>query len=162
MKKFIFVGIVAILAVFGVVIWQVVPKSPPEIANTNNSNEETKENMPTTLKITLENHEFSVKLVESSTLDDILTLLPLELELSRYAEHEYYADLPDKITAIPDQTSELQAGHLYFWPGGNAFVVNFKDYSIAPYKSVHLGEITDNNATKILETSGKTVRMRLE
>ena len=162
MKKIVFAGVIVILAIFGVVIWQIIPKSPPEATDINNPNEETKENMPTTLKITIENHDFSVKLVESSTLDDILALLPLELELNRYAEHEYYADLPDKITTVPDQTSELQAGHLYFWPGGNSFVVNFKDYSIAPYKSIHLGEITDDNAAKILEASGETIKMRLE
>lgn len=43
-----------------------------------------------------------------------------------------------------ERTSHIQAGHLYYWDGWNAFVINYEESSIEPYKVVHIGKI--NNA----------------
>jgi hypothetical protein len=58
-------------------------------------------------------------------------------------------------------TTKLKAGHLYYWPGGNAFVVNFKDFDTFPYKEVHVGKITDATASGFLENSGSSVAAEL-
>lgn len=87
---------------------------------------------------------------------------PLDLELVRYAGHEYYAELPETPEMSEDTTSHILAGHLYYWDGWNAFVINFEDYDITPYQVVHLGEITDKEIVEYLRDAGNTINVKLD
>lgn len=68
-----------------------------------------------------------------------------------------YLRLP--FTPVFDQirTSEIKAGHVYYWDGWNAFVINYVDYDISPYKVVHIGEITDTAISSYLQNADENI-----
>ena len=109
------------------------------------------------MKIQIDGSDYIVQTEDNETVADIVAQLPLSLELVRYAGHEYYATLPFTPRESANQTSKLGAGYLYYWGGGNAFVVNFADYDIAPYHSVLIGRITDVSAVDILRNAANNV-----
>ena len=81
---------------------------------------------------------------ENITVQEILERLPLKLDMTRYAGHEYFAELQFRPKSSSEmRTSQLKAGGIYYWNGGNSFVINFKDYNIAPYNSVYLGIVKE-------------------
>lgn len=98
----------------------------------------------------------------NKTSADILKNLPLELNYVRYAEHEYYAELPFKPVFDKERTSHILAGHIYYWDGWNAFVINYKECDISPYKVVHIGEIEDKSIVKYLETADKNISVKVQ
>lgn len=53
------------------------------------------------------------------------------------------------------------AGHVYYWDGWNAFVINYVDYDIAPYKVVHIGEITDAKISSYLQNADENIVIRV-
>ncbi len=130
-------------------------------SNNNSSNDNNEEDM-TTMKILIDNKEYEVDLINSVTLTDILNMKPLDLKLVRYAGHEYYSELPSKPTMDSNTTSKILAGHIYYWDGWNAFVINFEDYDITPYKVVHIGEIKDKSIIEYLENAGNEINVKLE
>ena len=95
------------------------------------------------MKIVLDGTEYQVLTDNNDTVADIVAAAPLRMRMVRYDGHEYYDTLPFTPRVSSPQTSRLLAGHIYYWAGGNSFVINFKDYDIAPYKSVHVGEFQD-------------------
>lgn len=114
------------------------------------------------MTIIIDGKEYKVNLMPSQTLSDILAMRPLELELTRFAGHEYYAELPGTPKEVRETTSQLLAGHLYYWGEGNSFVINFEDYDIAPYKSVHLGEIVGGGVVEYLREAGSKIKIWLK
>ena len=113
------------------------------------------------MKVTINNKEYDVVLDDNATTRDILNNLPLELNLVRYAGHEYYSELSFRPTFDKDRTSDIKAGHLYYWDGWNAFVINFEDCNIEPYKVVHLGEITDKSVIELLENGENNIYVKV-
>ena len=108
------------------------------------------------MKIQINGTDYVVQTEDNETVADIVAHLPLSMELVRYAGHEYYATLPFTPRESAAQTSKLGVGHVYYWGGGNAFVINFAEYDIAPYHSVHIGRIVDAGAADVLKNaSGK-------
>ncbi|MBR1777324.1 MAG: hypothetical protein IJ752_01910 [Alphaproteobacteria bacterium] len=103
-----------------------------------------------TMKIVLDGKAFNVMLDNNGTTEDILKHLPLTLDMVQYAGHEYYASLPFTPFFDRERTSHILAGHIYYWDGWNAFVINYIDYDIAPYKVVHIGEIADKSVIDVL------------
>lgn len=82
------------------------------------------------MKITINGTPYEVLLDENVTVADIVGHLPLELEMERYADHEYYAELPFTPAFDEERTSQIKAGHVYYWDGWNALVVNYIDWDI--------------------------------
>lgn len=113
-----------------------------------------------TMKLIIQNQSFTITPDQNPTTKDILKNLPFSLEMVEYAGHEFYASLPFTPTSDKNQTSHLLAGHIYYWDGWNSFVINYKEYDIAPFKSVHIGEIDDKSILKILEKS-KSVSIQM-
>ena len=97
----------------------------------------------TSMAIKLGDKSYSIEMKDNVTIQDILEKLPLSLNMKRYAGHEYYAELPFRPAFAQEQTSHIQAGHLYYWDGWNAFVINYEESDITPYKVVHLGHVDD-------------------
>lgn len=126
--------------------------------DTTQNNEEVMANM----KILVDNKEYEVDLIDSVTLKDIKDMYPLDLTLVRYAGHEYYSELPSKPTMAQNTTSTILAGHIYYWDGWNAFVINFEDTDIAPYKVVHIGEIKDKEIVNYLKNADNEINVKLE
>ena len=108
------------------------------------------------MKIQINGTDYVVQTEDNETVTDIVAHLPMSMELVRYAGHEYYVTLPFTPREAAAQTSKLGVGHVYYWGGGNAFVINFAEYDIAPYHSVHIGKIVDAAAVDVLgNASGK-------
>lgn len=112
-----------------------------------------------TMHVTINNTDYEVELDSNITVDEIVNKLPLDLTLVRYAEHEYYAELPFTPAFAKETTSNIKAGHLYYWDGWNAFVINFEDYDITPYKVVHIGEIKSSQVSDMLRKADKNINV---
>jgi len=110
------------------------------------------------MTIKLNDQAYTVNLEDNDTVIDIVKMLPLEQEFVRYAEHEYYTELPDKPAFDSvEKTSQIKAGHLYYWDGWNAFVINYEDADISPYKVAHLGEVDGDISSVLREMSGNAI-----
>ncbi len=109
-----------------------------------------------TMKIEINKIVYEVKLDRNKTVSDILKNMPLSLSVTRYAGHEYYAALPFTPAFDENRTSKIKAGHVYYWDGWNAFVINYIDWDIAPYKVVHIGKITDSRVSDMLAKANET------
>jgi hypothetical protein len=113
------------------------------------------------MRFVINNKEYKFHLNGNVTASDIAAKLPLKLRAHRKSGHKHYADLPFTPTKASLTATKLNAGHLYYWPGGNAFVVNFKDFDTYPYKEVHIGEITDPSVSEVLQKSGASVSVEI-
>jgi hypothetical protein len=113
-------------------------------------------------QITIDGIEYTAALNDNCTVEDILNMLPLELTLQRYADHEYYSSLPQKpsVNGVP-MTSDAHANGIYYYDGWSAFTVLFVDAHIAPYKVVHIGDVNEDITTQ-LAASGATVKAKIE
>lgn len=132
--------------------------SDSNVASSLPTEEDTKEQ---TMKIAIEGTEYEVLLDDNKTVKDILTNMPLDLSMVRYAGHEYYAELPFTPVFDENRTSEIKAGHVYYWDGWNAFVINYVDYDIAPYKVVHIGEISDASISDFLTNAEEEISIQV-
>lgn len=157
MKKEAFIIGFLILIVFMIIIIKALENNKRKVEDTTNIGQ--KEALHQSMKVQINEMEYEVKLDNNKTVKDIISNLPLNLELSRYAGHEYYSELPFTPTFDKDRTSNIKAGHIYYWDGWNAFVINYKDYDIAPYKVVHIGEILGDNISEILNKSDNTINV---
>lgn len=110
-----------------------------------------------TMTITMGDKAYEVILDDNKTTQDIMSHAPLDLSLVRYAGHEYYSELPFTPVFDETRTSEIKAGHVYYWDGWNAFVINYIDWDITPYKVVHIGEIVDKSVTDYLSNAEEHV-----
>lgn len=119
------------------------------------------EDVPT-MKVMINGTEFETVLDSNVTVDEITSELPLDLTLVRYAGHEYYAELPYTPVFAEERTSHIEAGHIYYWDGWNAFVINYEDYDISPYKVVHIGEITDPSVSDMLRNAENEIAVKVE
>lgn len=111
------------------------------------------------MNITVDDKVYEVRLDDNKTTRDIVENMPLKLSMVRYAGHEYYSELPFTPEFDSSRTSDIKAGHVYYWDGWNAFVINYEDYDISPYKVVHIGEITDSSISKYLGNAEDTINI---
>ena len=130
-------------------------------SQTNKNVSENKEEVASSMKVIINNKEYEVILDENDTTKDILANMPLELTLQRYAGHEYYSSLSFTPKFDTNRTSNIKAGHIYYWDGWNAFVINFEDYDIDPYKVVHIGEIKDSSIIELLENGEENISVKI-
>ena len=109
--------------------------------------------MANDIKVYLDNNEYILSVDDNKTARDVFERMPDEMVLQRYGGHEYTGTLPDVNDYDDEQTSKLGAGHVYCWMPGNAFVINYVDYDIAPYMSVHIGEFVDKSVCDLLQNA---------
>lgn len=113
------------------------------------------------MTITLNETEYEVSLDQNETVKDIVSNMPLNLDMVRYADHEFYSELPFTPVFDKDRISEIKAGHVYYWDGWNAFVINYIDSDISPYKVVHIGEIKDKSVCNILTAGADNIQIEV-
>lgn len=118
--------------------------------------------MSKSIKLTLDGKEYTATLNDNRTVEDILNMLPMELTMQRYADHEYYSSLPQKpsIKGVP-MTSDAHAGGIYYYDGWSAFTVLFGDAHIAPFEVVHIGDVNEDVIFP-LAAAGDTVEAKIE
>lgn len=122
------------------------------VVTTTSTNEQDKEFESEKERMTIKVNgiEYEVALDQNVTVKDIIEKMPLSLNMVRYAGHEFYSELPFTPAFAEERTSEIKAGHVYYWDGWNAFVINYIDSDISPYKVVHIGEIKDKSICDVL------------
>jgi hypothetical protein len=118
--------------------------------------------MGKSIKLTIDGKEYTATLNENRTVEDILNMLPMEVTMQRYADHEYYSSLSQKpsIKGVP-MTSDAHAGGIYYFDGWSAFTVLFGDAHIAPYEVVHIGDVNEDVISP-LAAAGETVKAKIE
>ena len=118
--------------------------------------------MKKTMKITLDGKEYDFW-TEGNTLGEaIRKIVPLQIKLSRSADHEYYASLHEKIDfAEAEGTSHVKAGWVYFFKDWNALSINFKDMDIAPYRVFVVGKVSED-MIPLLGTAERTIEIWLK
>lgn len=117
--------------------------------------------MANDVKIYIDNHEYEVLLDDNKTASDIFENISDTISLERYAEHEYTTRLEFEPFEYNEQTSNLIAGHIYYWAMGNAFVINYADTNIAPYVSVHVGEFVDKSVCDVLKNTDDNIEIKI-
>lgn len=113
------------------------------------------------MKIQINNTDYDVVIDDSQIANEIFNELPEEMQLSEFANHEYVGNLDFTPMPPEDQTSILDAGHIYYWAPGNAFVINYAEYDISPYESVHIGEFVDKTVCDILQNSDDVITIHI-
>ena len=77
-------------------------------------------------------------------------------------QNQLTEDNVKETTEIPVGTEVAsQAGHVYYWDGWNAFVINYIDSDISPYKVVHIGEIKDKSVCNILTAGADNIHIEV-
>lgn len=114
------------------------------------------------MTIILNDQPYEVALENNATATDILAMLPLNGTFSRFGGHEFYMELPSTPAFAKERTSQIKAGHVYYWDGWNAFVINYIDWDIAPYEVVHVGEIIDQTIMDVLAHTEDTITLGVE
>lgn len=114
------------------------------------------------MSVTIKGKKYAVKLDNNKTVNALVKMLPLNLSMEKFDGHEYYSELTKKPLVAAKKTSKIKAGHIYYWDGWNAFVINYEDTDISPYKVVHVGEIKDKNVISVLQKSGEKLSVKVK
>ena len=115
-----------------------------------------------TMYITIHGKNYAVWLEANETAQAIAAALPLDLKMERFGGHEFWATLPFVPPFAQPRTSQIKAGHVYYWDGWNAFVINYIDWDISPYKVVHIGEIADRTICAVLDKAPEHITAKAE
>lgn len=165
-KKFIMISfMIVIIVILSLLVWILLFDKEKNTSPSKLDHEELEidnRNEEKSMKIIIDNKEYPVLLDNNQTVNDILKMLPLELTFVRYAEHEYYSSLPSRPSGKEEKTSKLKAGHIYYWDGSNSFVINYANYDISPFESVHIGEIEDTSILDYLKEADHTIKVTIE
>lgn len=113
------------------------------------------------MKISINGTAYEVELEQNDTVKDIVKHMPLKLDMVRFAGHEFYSKLHFTPVLAKERTSEIKAGHVYYWDGWNAFVINYIDSNITPYQVVHIGEIKDKSICKLLTDALNNIQIEV-
>ena len=121
-----------------------------EIMNdTNDDNiivekEEGKETMDTTIKITISNKIYSVKLEENETAQSFISMLPQEFNMSELNGNEKYVYLDNTLPTNSYNPKHIEAGDIMLY-GNNCLVLFYKsfDTSYSYTKIGHIDNLSD-------------------
>jgi hypothetical protein len=80
--------------------------------------------MPTPIKIKIGTLGLSAELNDSPTARKLMSLLPIELNMSRWGD-EYYGDCGIKTALSQDSRDIMEVGELAVWSAGNALCIFF-------------------------------------
>ena len=113
--------------------------------------------------LTAGGREYTFTADNESAAREIFAKLPESLTVKEYAGHEYFVELPFRPDIRGEATSKLKAGHIYYWGGGNSFVLNYEDCDIAPYSSLHIGAFDDaEGICEYLRSSGRNITVSVK
>ncbi|NVM56647.1 MAG: hypothetical protein HWN51_00795 [Desulfobacterales bacterium] len=122
--------------------------------------------MPTPLTITAGPLKLSAELNDLPTAKALLSLLPLEISMSRWGD-EYYGDCGINVQPSQDAREVMEIGELAVWPVGNALCIFFgptpasqgnEPRAASPVNPV--GRLLDD--PQPLRALGRTIQLRIE
>lgn len=114
------------------------------------------------MKLTIDGIAYTAVILDNTVIDFLGFQGPIELQLKRYADLEYYAPLPKSLplSGIP-LTTAIHAGGLYCYAGFGVFAIPFEDAPLHPYEAVHLGDINEDIISH-LSMAGNTAIAKIE
>lgn len=122
--------------------------------------------MPTPLTMTIGSLKLRAELNDSSTAKVLLSLLPLEIEMSRWGD-EYYGDCGIDVELSQDARDVMEIGELAVWPVGSALCIFFGPTPMSQGNEPRaasavnpVGRLLDD--PQPLKALGPTIRVRIE
>lgn len=122
--------------------------------------------MPTKIKLITDTLELSAELNDSPSAKKLISLLPLEFNMSRWGD-EYYGDCGIKAELSSDARDIMERGELAVWPTGSALCIFFgptpvsigdEPRAVSPVNPV--GRLLDNYEE--LKKLGNSIKVRIE
>jgi hypothetical protein len=122
--------------------------------------------MPTPIKIRIGELELPAELNDSSSAKKLVSLLPLEITMSRWGD-EYYGDCRIKVELSQDARDVMEVGELAVWPTGSAMCIFFgptpasrgnEPRAVSPVNPV--GRLIDS--PEALKKLGSSIHVRIE
>lgn len=114
------------------------------------------------MRAVLDGKEYAITLEENSLAKEIAVLCPMELQMNRSGEHEYYGSLSQAVDVKQAcQTSSVKAGGVYYFAAWKAFSLVFRDADIRPY-SVHIVGTADESLIEALAQAGRSFNICIE
>jgi hypothetical protein len=122
--------------------------------------------MPTPIKIKIGTLGLSAELNDSPTARKLMSLLPIELNMSRWGD-EYYGDCGIKTALSQDSRDIMEVGELAVWSAGNALCIFFgptpasrgnEPRAVSPVNPV--GRLLDS--PDALKKFGSSIHVRIE
>lgn len=121
------------------------------IANTQDDSQNLKEdNNLKKINLIVNQETFTVTLANTDAANQLLSMLPLTLDMSDLNKNEKYAYLPTSLSTDPYSPNKIETGDLMLF-GSDCIVLFYKDFSTS-YKYTKLGKI--ENPTKLKEILG--------
>lgn len=113
------------------------------------------------MKLKIGGSTYEVQEEKSALSEAVSALAPLNLTLTRSADHEYYGQLPKSVDVNGSrQTSYVEAGGIYYYQAWNAFSLNFREMDISPYKVYVIGKV-EKQLVSALEHAGKSLEAKI-
>jgi uncharacterized protein len=118
------------------------------------------------LTLSFGKHTLQVELNDGLAAAQLVSALPLFLDMSRWGEGEYYGTLPATIASAEKRRDVFEIGEVALWPDGNAFCIFFGPTPVSRGREprmaspgIPLGRIVSR--ANVLETLGPTLRVKL-
>ncbi len=160
-KALIIIVVLIILLVLGFLIWNSKNKESVQVSNQdysenvvnseNTANTEVDKNM----KVIINNNEYEVKLENNETVNDLLKILPLDIEMKELNGNEKYFYLDENLTSKPVVPEYINSGDIMLY-GDNCLVVFYESFktNYSYTKIGHIDELPnfDNGSVKITFT----------
>jgi hypothetical protein len=122
--------------------------------------------MTTLIKIRAGGLELSAELNDSPSSKKLISLLPLQFNMSRWGD-EYYGDCGIKVELSSDARDVMEKGELAVWPTGSALCIFFgptpvskgdEPRAVSPVNPV--GKLIDSPES--LKNLGSSIQVRIE
>jgi len=139
MKKRLLIIILLALALIGC--------GKKEETKTTNNKGETNMIETSSIKITINNKEYTLNLLDNPTVNKLKEMLPLEMNMEELNGNEKYIFLGEKFPTNESTPKRIEAGDVMLY-GNNCLVIFYKSFD-TPYSYTKIGHI-DN-----LENLGK-------
>ena len=114
------------------------------------------------MKITWNEKEYTVITEDSTTVRDILKMLPLNLQMRRNGPVEFVGDLPEKPINDGRKTSIIKPNEVYYYAGWNVLCLNYAHGDISPYNVTYIGKVEDESIAGILEKAPDHIEVKVE
>lgn len=114
----------------------------------------------TTIKLTVNGHETTAKMIKNPTSDEFLELLPLELELNDLFSREKYAQLPKELTDQTEKINNYEIRYIAYYKPTNSIAIYYDNDNEEIREGIIPIAIIDNN-TDIFKENNTQVKIEL-
>ena len=98
------------------------------------------------MKIIIDNQEYIVNLENNSTVNKMLELLPLDIEMNELNGNEKYYYLESIVSSNPSKVEKINIGDIMLY-GNNCIVIFYESFNTS-YSYTRIGKIVDSNNLK--------------